>query len=107
MNESKHAVVEARFSLPAQAGVSQAVRPAMRAKRQLVCGLKAEREAAGEIHALQIIGNILLEAISKDIALHCRRFVRARWQPSQVPAQRKMPADFVFRSAAHVERRQR
>src|SRR6266851_2877609 len=70
------------------------------------CGLKPKRDAAREIHALQVIGNILLEAISKGIALHLQRFVGPRRQPPQISAQRKVPAEFVFRPAAKIESQQ-
>src|SRR5216684_6856179 len=70
------------------------------------CGLKPKRDAAREIHALQVIGNILLEAISKGIALHLQRFVGPRRQPPQISAQRKVPAHFVLCPAAKIESQQ-
>src|SRR5260370_37256434 len=97
MSDPKHQCCKGRFS------ASPAVRPPSCARTRLTQRLEPKRDAAREIHALQVIGNILLETISKDIALHRGIFVLALRQPAQTSAQRHVPAEVVFGSVSKSE----
>src|SRR4029077_4123864 len=66
-----------------------------------------EHDAPAEIDPLQVIGNVLIEAVPKYVALHLRSLVGSRRQPSQVSAQGEMARQFVFRAPTQIKRQQR